>query len=423
MRKLLSVINILLILLSSVSCSSGKPVYIGTSSADATAPPPEFTYNYVDDAPLENQNAANSAYWYYNGYIYCHVFQEGFFRINPKTGLQTSLCVDPLCQGGDVCPLYTISPIFYVYENVLYFEKTTHEITQSGLVQSAYIMSYDLSTGKLTELYDKSNCSAKVVRMLLYDGYLYFYATHYTQDKTSPDEQTLIADIKAINLKSGNVITVLEYEDSIYDYFIGGYMGEIYLTDPAMGIFKIKSGTQNAGKQYIYTFDGNERWDFNNAAMKDNDIFFYTVKNDISTIYRLTAAAGKPEAVCVVDGAISKCYYTDNYIYYDIITPNIIGKLHDRDLDIMRHNISRVNYNGGDPETVWSSFPEGMETYTIVSAFSFLVVGDYIYCHVESWGKLKDEYNDADRKYDDGYNFALFRICISSRECSFICAE
>lgn len=417
MKKSIVVTWILLFVILLPSC--GNLNYLPTLTKDPadSETTPEFTYTHSDDVPLEFQNNANAHYGFYDSHLYFRT-KSILYKIDPQTGLKTTVCTDPVCSHEDEnCKLFSISSAFCVKDGVFYFDKLV--MSSAGTEES--ISSFDFSSTELKRLYDRAECSRQYVRMMVYDGYIYFYRSYYKEEEgKAPEDKIFISDLVGVNLKSGKMIDVIVYNDSVKDDLIGCEDGYIYLCEPRGGIFRVKAGEALPEKEYIYSFEENNLASFypDRMALSDGYIYYHTTDEDGTSFWKIPTSGGEPEKFAT-DSTIKAdyCYYTENYIYYSAISQKLIGKNRGDDLYCDVYDIRRVSY-AGVTEKVFCEFPEGCETYSLSG--NYIVVGNYIYTHTYDWGVLKENYSDSDCRYDEGHIGAVARINLLTGEVDYI---
>ena len=417
MKKSIAITWIFLFTILLTSC--GKPNYppILTKEPANTPAPPEFTYTHSDDVPLEFQNNTNAHYGFYDNHLYFKS-KSVLYKIDPRTGIKTTVCPDPVCTHEDEsCKLFSISSAFCVKDGVFYFDKLV--ISGTGTEES--ISSFDFLSTELKSLYDRTECSRQYVRMMVYDGYIYFYRSYFKEEEEkSPEDKIFISDLVGVNLKNGKMIDIILYNDSVRDDLIGCEDGYIYLCEPRGGIFRVKAGTVLPEKEYIYSFEENNLSSFypDRMALSDGYIYYHTTDEDGTSFWKIPTSGGEPERLAA-DSTIKAdyCYYTENFIYYSAVSQKIIGKNHGEDLYCDVYDIRRVSYDGVI-EKVFCEFPEGYETYSLSG--NYIVVGNYIYTHTYDWGELKEIYSDSDCRYDEGHIGAVARINIQTGEVDYI---
>ena len=417
MKKAIVITWIMLFTILLTSC--GNLNYLPTLTKD---PPdseaaPEFTYTHSDDVPLEFQNNANAHYGFYDNHLYFRT-KSILYKIDPRTGLKTTVCPDPVCSHEDEnCKLFSISSAFCVKDGVFYFDKLV--MGSTGMEES--ISSFDFLSTELKSLYDRTECSRQYVRMMVYDGYIYFYRSYFKEEEEkSPEDKIFISDLVGVNLKNGKMIDVILYNDSVRDDLIGCEDGYIYLCEPCGGIFRVKSGEALPEKEYIYSFEENNLASFypDRMALSDGYIYYHTTDEDGTSFWKIPTSGSEPEKFAT-DSTIKAdyCYYTENYIYYSAISQKLIGKNRGEDLYCNVYDIRRVSYDGVT-EKVFCEFHEGYETYSLSG--NYIVAGNYIYTHTYDWGELKENYTDSDCRYDEGHIGAVARINILTGEVDYI---
>ncbi len=398
-------------------CSCGpEPYYppIGHNGQDTEAY--EFVYIHSDDIPLLYQNDTSAHFGFYEGNLYFRD-KSVLNRIDPTSGAKTSVCHDPVCEHLDAsCPVFSISSAFCVDGGIFYFDR----LIMNGAEMRESISSFDLSSAKVSTLYDRTECSNQYTRMMIYDGYLYFYRSYYSGEDGN---KKVISDIVGVNLQSRKLIEVIKYDDNVHDYIIGGEDGHLYLSDPLGGVFKIQAGKELPKKEYLYTFEGDDLSNFypERMALTDGYIYYHTSGEEGTSFWKIPTSGGSPEKFAVdVNIQADYCYYTENYIYYSAVSQKKIGIFEGDELFCDVYDIRRVSFEGACEE-VFREFPEGYETFSIMGGY--VVVGNYIYTHTADWGALKEEYKDSDYRYDFGYADVIARIDTETGELRYIGAN
>ena len=414
--KTLYIVIGMLLILSCASCSDDPYYYpeIVTPEDESMDELLKFSYKHINDPPLKYQNNTNAYIGFYEDNLYIKS-KSVFYRINPLSGYKTTVCPDPICSHEtETCPVYSIASAFCVHEGVFYFDKLTMAETET----KESISAFDLSSSKISTVYDRTQCSKQYIRMMIYEDYLYFYKSYYVGED---DNKKIISDIAGVNLKTGDVIDVIKYDTSVFDHLIGGDGGYLFLCNPTGGIFRIKAGESLPSKEYLYSFDKSDLLNYapDRMALKNGYIYYYTSSNDSTDFWRIPTSGGEPQNF-VSDNGIKAdyCFYTQNYIYYSAITQKKIGVIDGEDLMCDIYDIRRVSYENGSCEEVFRDFPEEYDTYSLSGGY--IVSGNYIYTHTWDWGELKDKYTDSDCRYDSGYSGVIARIDIETGEIRYI---
>ena len=396
-------------------CHCGPDLhYLQQSETEHSSAPIEYVYIHSDDDPLEYQNATNAHFGFYEGNLY-YRDKSVLYRIEPMSGVKMSVCPDPVCEHLDAsCPVFSISSAFCVDGSIYYFDR----LIMNGAEMRESISSFDLSSSKTSTLFDRTECSNQYTRMMIYDGYLYFYRSYYSGES---EDKKVISDIVGIDLKNGKLIEVIKYGDSVHDYLIGGEDGYLYLSDPLGSVFRVKSGSRLPQKEYLYTFEGDALSNFypDRMALTDGYIYYHTSGEEGTSFWRIPASGGSPENFASDEGVKADyCYYTQNYIYYSAVSQKKIGIFDGTELFCDVYDIRRVSYDSGVCEEVFREFPEGYETFSMMGGY--IVVGNYIYTHTADWGELKEKYKDSDYRYNSGYPGTVARIDIQTGDLTYI---
>jgi len=400
--------------LPALCCCGPDPHYLQQGKTEHSSAPIEYVYIHSDDTPIEYQNTTNAHFGFHEGNLY-YRDKSVLYRIEPMSGTKTSVCPDPVCEHLDAgCPVFSISSAFCFEDGVFYFDR----LVMNGAQMRESISSFDISSGKSGSLYDRTECSNQYTRMMIYDGYLYFYRSFYSGEG---ENKKVITDIAGIELKSRKLIEVIKYEDTVYDHLIGGEDGYLYLSDPLGGIFRIESGKELPEKEYLYHFEGAALANFypDRMALTGGNIYYYTSSDEGTTFWKIPTTGGEPQKLAF-DSSLKAdyCYYTQNYIYYSAVSQKKIGIFDGTDLFCDVYDIRRVSYETGVCEAVFCEFPEGYETHSLMGGY--IVAGNYIYTYTADWGDLKEKYEDSDYRHNSGYPGTVARIDIQTGEVRYI---
>ena len=221
-KVLTSAICIILALLMLAGCKSPS-----TPNTDDETTPDKKTPDIVyDDNPVSYNTAKTDHILQYSGgFFYFLSYETGngkrlmrntdIFKYNPKTGLLTYVCKDPVCDHKTPdCPLFGHMTMFF-YKDRLFFNKNYKYAYQNRETEIFMgFASYDTVSGELNKLQvDAFEVAEKPTvkfagelasHALFFDNYRFYYEVDYNEELDSD-----VRMLKRMNIDTGEV-TILD---------------------------------------------------------------------------------------------------------------------------------------------------------------------------------------------------------------------
>lgn len=114
---------------------------------------------------------------YTDNYIYCKL-GDVFYRFNVKTATATPVCPDPLCKHtDDNCPFYGVEDVCFSGKFIYYLKGKTESICDR-------LCRFNLENGEYKTLHKTD--SGYILRMFIYNNYVYFNQTVFESDSYVP---------------------------------------------------------------------------------------------------------------------------------------------------------------------------------------------------------------------------------------------
>lgn len=397
-----------------------------------------FGYIENDDEPYSyNAISGLSELKYYEGCIY--FFNGGssvgrgnystVYRYNVATGNLTTVCPDPLCSHDIVdCPFYGIAPLFFVYNNNIYYKRSYGIYYYEKNEYSGYyadFVAFNLETSKIRQYFKYTE--TQFVPMMgkeLYVGNYRFYYEFVNDDKNlksyfnihrvNLDDGSIVI-LKQDNLINPNAVTAISISDTLL--FSVNY--KIYFTDGSC--------------VYSTDYDMFNRQDIINGKFIYDDIYtdgeyiYWGESEDLDNINLQTLYRAK------LDGSGEKSplgiktaswQLTQKYIYYlnpqeTIIGKNRIEQRPGSEIVLNNNEIRRAAHDGLSNEAVFTLIQDD----TNFEIYSYTCVGNYIYAAYHTYTDKNNDGAFDDSEYyqsTDEKTYSILRIDVTTGDTYYI---
>lgn len=371
----------------------------------------EFSYNHIDDAPLNVQSnlAKASRLVVDNNYLYFKD-KKSFVKYNLTTGIKTYLCNDPVCTHIDTdCPLYGYTdfcalPLFYG-DKLYYFVDYDEVIYKNGIFDHVEKINNLSCYDFITQTYHviKDNFYVNILEYLIYDNIFYYQCQYQDEDgnyiyylnSLDLDTSTVYEKQMLCDIDGANPYNLLTAKDGQI-YFASYLSGELFSCD----------SKDFSSKTVLYTApDG---YNITHIGYSDT-IFYFIIQNSDCSDQILCSYNLLTQQETILYSFPQKLYYlyyTESYVYYMYDEYKSIGTTIDSQETIMlpSSRIYRLDYRSTSPaEEFVFEFKDEPELYSISD---FVVSGNYIYAYYILYPVTENIYSY------DGYNSIDDRIII-----------
>ncbi len=288
-------------------------------------------------------------------------FGSAPYKVNPATGLSTSICVDPLCPhtGDSGCPFYRADG-YLAAGDTMFLARS--EPGTNGIGEHFELIAYNLTDGSsrlLAESHDPIFLEASDGQSVWYaqahhnkddGGEFYTYRLYRADSSGGVIELPLDTDsgVQSQFMSTGDYPNIYAIDGGrIYWNFIAGEREEFFTTDL---VGEDRRELDFGGNLYVMNGEAYDGWayytTFNRERGTKMDQLESTLWLSDLSLWRVKLTGGKPQ---LVSDSVSRYIITDSGIYYTAITgdPVLVADDGGKHYDIFDGCIRRMDHDGG----------------------------------------------------------------------------